>query len=219
MNFFKKIWLTVGASADSFAGKIENQEAIADGIIKEVEDALVNVRSELLKTRNEVSRLEKTVNQQRKEKERWTERAKKTAESDREKALQCVRFIKTSEQRIADNEQELLEISTVEKELLLNLSEGEKRLSELRRKKRILVSRQSRAEASNMAKSAGGNIFGEADDLFTRWEAKVGRTEGIKDQSSTEEELMALEFSSEEEKDELNDLLNDLLSKPSTENK
>ncbi len=216
MNFFKKIWLTVGASADNFAGKIENQEAIADGIINEMEDALVNVRAELLKTRNEIGRLEKNLEKQKGEKIRWTERAKKTAESDREKALQCVRFIKSTEQRVSDIQQELLEIRTVEKELLINLNEGEKRLSELRRKKRVLVSRQSRAEATSMARSAGGNVFGEAEDLFTRWEAKVGRTEGIKDQSSTEEELVAMEFASEEEKGELDNLLNDLLNTDET---
>lgn len=219
MNFIKKIWLTVGASADNFAGKIENQEAIADGIIREMEEALVTVRSELLKTRSEAGRLEKNLAQQKKEKERWTERAKRTADSDREKALQCVRFIKATEKRITDMELELREIRTVEKELLANLSEGEQRLSELRRKKRILVSRQSRAESSNLVRNANGNIFGEADDLFNRWEAKVGRTEGIRDQSSTEEDLVALEFSTEEEKEELSDMLDQLLTETETSNK
>lgn len=212
MHIFKRLWLSIGASADSFAGKLENQEAIAEGIIGEMEEALVKVRSELLKTRNELGRLEKNLGQQKKEHERWTERAKKSADSDREKALQCVRFIKAAQKRVTDIEYEIAEIRKVEKELLINLSDGEERLSELRRKKRILSSRQSRAEATQMARTAGGSIFGEAEDLFTRWEAKVGRTEGIKEQTSTEEELMAMEFATEEERDELNNLLNEILT-------
>lgn len=212
MNFFKKIWLTIGASADSFAGKIENQEAIAEGIIGDMEEAVVKVRSELLKTRNEITRIEKSLKQQKEEQQRWTERARKTAESDREKALQCVRFIKASEQRITDITQELAEMRTTEKEILSNLAEGEKRLGELRRKKRILVSRQSRAEATAVARNAEGNIFGEAEDLFTRWEAKVGRTEGVKEGTSTEQDILDMEFASEEEKVELDGLLDDILN-------
>lgn len=219
MNFFKKIWLSIGASADNFAGKIENQEAIAEGIIGDMEEAVVKVRSELLKTRNELARLEKSLKQQQDEKERWTERARKTAESDREKALQCVRFIKATEQRVVDLQQELLEVRNVEREVLANLSEGEKRLAELRRKKRVLASRQSRAEATQVARNAEGNIFGEAEDLFTRWEAKVGRTEGIKEGTSTEQDLLNMEFSSDEEKVELDGLLDDILNNTKAEAK
>ncbi len=211
MNIFKRVWLSVGASVDSFAGKLENQEAVAEGLIDDMEEAVVAVRSELVKTKNEIDRLEKSLTTQKQEKESWICRAQKTADSDRGKALQCVKFVKAADTRIADIESELGVLRSVQKELSVNITDGEGRLSELRRKKRVLTSRQSCAEITNIARAAGGNVFGEADDLFSRWEAKVGRSEGITEGCSTEADLVALEFASEEEHEELNNLLNDII--------
>lgn len=211
MNIFKRVFLSIGTSVDSFAEKIENQEAVAEGIIAEVEEAVVSVRAELIKMRNEISRVEKQIQVQEKEKTTWIDRAKRSAESDREKALNCARFVKQCETRLNDLTSELVEIRKVERELLANLTEGEQRLNELKRKKRILASRQTRADATNYARSAGGSLFGDAEDLFSRWEAKVGKSEGLSDTGSTESELMAMEFASEEEQEELNDLLDTIL--------
>ncbi len=211
MNIFKRVWLSVGSSVDSFAGKLENHEAVAEGITGDMEQAAVPLRSEHTKTRNEVTRLEQSLSQQKTERDLWTGRARKSAESDREKAIQCVKFVKNAEQRITEIEGELTEVRKVERELLSNVTEGEQRLGELRRKKRVLSSRQSRAEVTSFAKNAGGNVFGEAEDLFSRWEAKVGSYEGVSENSSTEEDLMAMEFATEEEQAELDSLLNDII--------
>ncbi len=210
MNIFKRAFVSVGASIDSFADKLENQEAVAGGLIDEMEDAVVSVRSELIRTQNEIKRFDKLLEQQKSDVLKWTNRAKQSADSDREKALQCVKFIKSNETKIEEVTNELAELRVVERELLTNVSEGEQRLAELRRKKRLLASRQSRAEVTNLARSANGTIAGDADDLFCRWEAKVGRTEGISEHSSTEEELVAQEFRTSEEQEELETLLNEI---------
>ncbi len=211
MNIFKRVWVSVGASVDSFAGKLENQEAVAEGIIDDMEEAVIRVRGELIKTRNEIKRLQTNLNTQNKEKESWTVRARDTAESDRNKALQCVKFVKNAETNIKDITVELVEMKNVERELLQSVTEGEKQLAELRRKKRVLASRQTRAEATSYARNASGSVFGEAEDLFSRWEAKVGRTEGITDNCSTEADLLAMEYASEEEASELDSLLNEII--------
>ncbi len=210
MNFLKRIVVTMGASADAFAQKLENQEAVAEGIIAEVEEAVIRVKSELIKTRSEIKRLEERRNSEASDKERWIERARKSAEGEREKALSCARMVKSCGERVAELEREVSESRAVERELLANLTEGEKRLGELRRKKRVLASRQSRAEATAASRDASGSLLGDADDLFSRWEAKVTRTEGISDDDRTAEQQLAQEFHTAEERDELETLLNEI---------
>ncbi|NLE01182.1 MAG: hypothetical protein GX640_15040 [Fibrobacter sp.] len=89
MNFFRKLKLTLNANLEGLVDKIENHEAVAESLIREVKKKAAKLRIELNRIRSDSSRLNSRIGELCKDEQLWRERASKTYSTDRPKALEC----------------------------------------------------------------------------------------------------------------------------------
>jgi phage shock protein A len=104
----------------------------------------------------------------------WRRRAKSAV--DETIALECVRRHKAAERRVVRLRERLGEHERCHKELSDGIRVLNARLSELTGRKNLMRTRQSRAEAAHGMASTTGPI-GDLEDVFERWEARVGEIE------------------------------------------
>jgi phage shock protein A len=104
----------------------------------------------------------------------WRRRAKSAV--DETIALECVRRHKAAERRVVRLRERLGEHERCHKELSDGIRVLNGRLCELAERKNLMRTRQSRAEAAHGMASTTGPI-GDLEDVFERWEARVGEIE------------------------------------------
>jgi phage shock protein A len=106
--------------------------------------------------------------------EAWRRRAK--AAEDEEKALECLRRHKAALRRVAAFRHRLDEHERSHKELSEGIRTLNAQLSELSERRNLMRTRQSHAEAAHGMVNANRPI-GDLEDVFERWEARVGEIE------------------------------------------
>lgn len=205
-----KIWMTsFGARFDNVMKRIENQEAVAEQAIAEARNAAGEAKVRLNRVRRDGEALRKRIDELRSAESLWTNRAKAAAESDRERALECMRRLKQTQRDLTLAEEEQIRHGDFEKKLTQDIRTIDAKIEELKRKKNSLAAREQRAKATEASKV--DCLESESiDDIFDRWEDKLIASEvlSIDDQDDFEKA-----FSTEEEKTELAAELEALLDK------
>jgi phage shock protein A len=146
----------------------------------------------------------------------WRERAKKLAQSDEPKALECLRRSKRIEKQVLELEKQEREHAKMEKDLARDLSVVEERLVALRQQRNIMRTRQSRAEALRLLQQVDSRAVSDIDDIFGRWEAQVSACEVRAQLDHSTEDLLHEELSTQEEEIELRHLLAEMSDNSAT---
>jgi len=199
MRYLKNLFISVNAKAEEVANRFENHEAVADTIIKEVEEGaakvkvkLVQVQRNIIKRRNE---LEAMLGQEKV----WVERTRKIEPVDEKRALECVKRIRDLRKEIEDHRSELKETEVLEKQLADNQKTIDKKLNELRRKRESLAGRQSCTEALQTLQNENSGTLSDIENLFSRWETVITHGEIRCDQHKIETDDLDDSFRKEEE--------------------
>ena len=214
MSLIKRLVTTVHGSVDRTLASMENHEAVVDAALRDSREAVSRAKVRL-------SRLEKDGRQQRNritelttEAELWNERARSVAETDRPRALACIRRRKTCEQDLKLAEAQAAEHSRIEQRVRDSISESTNRVQALQSQRNQMRSREAAAQAGKIVYSLDGRLGSDVEAAIERWEVTVGESELLTDillPVDVDCDDLAAEFVTKEENQLLEDELDALL--------
>lgn len=173
-----RLWTaSLVSRVDGMVSRIENHEALAASAIREVRQAAARATVQLRRVRHDGARLRDELAARHEAEQAWRERATRSAETDRDKALECLRRSKRAAREAAELERRLAEHDRIEQQLARDVAAVEERLSRLEEQRNLLATRQSRAEALGTVREAQSPCGVEVDEVFGRWETRVAERE------------------------------------------
>lgn len=216
MKTIRRITTGLFANFDWAVTQIENHEALVNAAMREIQHAASKAKVQLARVKQDGERMRQRVKSLQDSEALWAERAVRCSALDQAKALECLRRRKKALAEIAELETQLKNHARLEEDLCKDLENIERRIEELRRKRNTLRTRESTAEALAAFQSQDAGLIAELDDVFDRWEIKVGSYETISSCSSGSERALEAEFAGAEEENALKAELDALVaSQPS----
>lgn len=174
MSRMKRWTMSVSSWVDGMLAQVENHEAAVSSAIGRVRQATARSRVQLKRVERDQQALRNALLEEEQAADAWRRRAKSAV--DETIALECVRRHKAAERRVVRLRERLGEHERCHKELSDGIRVLNGRLCELAERKSLMRTRQSRAEAAHGMASTTGPI-GDLEDVFERWEARVGEIE------------------------------------------
>lgn len=168
MNAFKRISIALTAQINGLIDQIEDQEAVANAALADIRDSLMKTRFQVKRIQHEQKAFEARITQLRDEEAKWKDRALRTKDENHDRALECVRRLKKTREEIASTEQQLDAHQKLELQLGEDVAKIEARFEELKRKRSLLIARESRAEAMRKVSEVQNNE--NLGGIFDRWE-------------------------------------------------
>ena len=174
MHRVKRWTMSVTSWVDGVLAQVENHEAAAGSAIARIRRSTAEARVRLRRVERDAQKLRETLAREEQAVAAWRRRATGTENED--KALECVRRHKAAERQVVVLRGRLTEQERAHKELSEGIQRLNGRLSELIERRNVMRARQSRAEAAHGMTSATGCV-GDIEDVFDRWESRVGEIE------------------------------------------
>lgn len=171
MNLIKRLTTSVTASLDTAVGQLENHDAIVEATIKQVRQAVAKTRARINTLRHQQSAYERQLSDAEEQSMLWTERAKTLAETDKDKALQCVARLNQCQADAKRLSQSIEQQKSLIHDVSINLKKLQTQLEEMTHKHNLMRSRQTVAKVNRAVASAG--VDDNLNDTFERWEAVV----------------------------------------------
>lgn len=207
MNFIRRWTTSISSSFEWVINQVENHDAVVSATIRDMQVAGSKAKAQLFRVQKDGERMRKRTTELKELQTVWAERALRVGEKDKDKAIECLRRRKGTERELKHLEEQLREHARLESQLITDLKLIEERISELKRKKNAFNARQYRAEALKASQLSELGLVGEIDEIFERWETKIGEYENFEFGTDPLED----EFVSEEEKRGLEAELADLM--------
>lgn len=207
-TIWKRCRISLGTGFESLVNRVENHEALVAEAIREAQSAGAKARVKLSHVRRDTENMRRRIHELSTAKENWERRAKDYGDSDRERALECVRRRNRASQELDHLKAESINHDQTERNLAADISKLDDHIAALKRKKNALSARDFRAKALVAGDQAEGAAMAGIDEIFDRWELKLAESECLTESSRdsfedsfvTEEETVGLEA-------ELDDLL------------
>ncbi len=206
MQKVKRWALSVTGWVDHVLAQVENHEATVTAAIGRVRQSAARARVQLKRVERDQRALRDALVREEEAVEAWRRRAKAAAEE--EKAIECLRRHNASKRRAAVLQHRLADHERAHKELSEGVRVLNERLRELGERKNLMRTRQSRAEAVHGMASTSGPIV-ELEDVFERWEARVGEIE-IASELADPVDAFEADIEAEEETEDLRAELEEL---------
>lgn len=177
MSFIKRITATVISRVDQLVTEIENQDAIAQAAIDAMQKTNVEAKLRHQHVVDEAENIRQQISTLQQEIKRWHERAIISAESDEDKALQCI-----TRARACQSKQDKLNITLTQyrqasDKLSRNIELCDQRQSEMKQKLTLMRARQSSCEALNTSQTIDHDTENYLRHSFERWETEISRAE------------------------------------------
>lgn len=209
MSLFTRIAATVKAGVEESISQIENHDAVIEASLKETREAASKARVRLGRVHKDGEKMRSRLDKLITDEQRWADRARSIADTDEQRALECVRRRRQCQSQIESLSEALVEHEAVESRLADSVRKIESRLQEVAEARNALRSRESVAQANRYLRNIDHNARSEIDDTLERWEIRVGADEFSSVSYDCVDSLEA-EFSDEEEISSLRDELDDL---------
>ncbi|MGE4131055.1 MAG: PspA/IM30 family protein [Bdellovibrionales bacterium] len=210
MGSIKRLVATVTAQFNDIVDQIENHEAVAASAIKrfrtQVHEAKVQVRLLEREWKHAQDYHAKCV----KEADLWRARAKSYAESDKEKALECVRRFKSWSQEVEFWQKKNVELGSQVQELRKTLLTIESREQELKLEFQKYVARDRTATIASTSASPGATDE-SVQDVFRRWDERLTKKEVSAEVSIQSLDEFAREVKMQEDEMDLEETLNSIV--------
>lgn len=202
MGMIHRFTTTISSSFDWVINQIENHEALVNSAIRDATISCAKAQAQHERVKKDGAKMRAKLAELQQAILTWEERAKRSSEQDKERALECLRRKKRFTAELTALEIEERKHSTMEKQLGEDIQQLAERIRKLKEQRNLMKTRESRAEAVKLLGAHDSQAFTEIDSLFERWESKVGVYEmGLGNTASVD----ALEesFLSNEEREEL----------------
>ena len=214
MKTLRRFTTSIVSSFDSVVGQLENHEALVSSAIRDAEQAAGRAKAQFQRVQKDGVMLRPRLEEVRDGARLWEERAKRCAEVDEAKALECLRRREALKRQTSELDEQTSRHTKLEKQLSDDLLVVQDKLSALRQQRNILRTRQSRAEALRLVQGIDSGAIGEIDDIFDRWEARIGACEESSRYAHIDlDDNLATEFQDAEVDAHLRSLLRELTSK------
>ncbi len=197
-----KFWTaSIVSGFDSVISKVENHESVVESSIHELQTAAAHAKVKLNRLRQEIQRMNNKLGELKQSRERWNERAISLKDTDKNKAIECLRRRKNVESEIAHLENEIPTHRNLADNIEADVRKLQTKIDDLKLRKRSFSTRASRAQAMKICGKNTGISGEEIEDTFERWELKLAETEisssvgcdSLEDEFSREEEFAELE--------------------------
>ncbi|MEO0813149.1 MAG: PspA/IM30 family protein, partial [Myxococcota bacterium] len=196
MNRFRRWSVSIRTRLDDVIGQIENHEAVVDEVIRDVHRAAARARVQLRRVQRDGSQLRASIERDRQAAQEWRNRAATLGTEEESRAIECLRRAKRAERTVTELEERRVEHDRAEKQLTRDVKAIESRLSELRERRNLMRTRQSRAEAVTVVHAPDDSLC-SLDDVFDRWDSRITEMELVTGQNEApdrfEEEFVSLE--------------------------
>ena len=209
MNSLKRIFVSIKSQIDHVADEFENHEALASAAIQDLLELSRKTRLHLHRVSKMAEQYQTQLEEQQNQAELWTERAVKIRHEDEQKALQCVKRLRQTQQKITLLERQCQESSAQETKIQDDLNAIQEQIQILKSKKEILAARQNRAGVHEVLMDNQGNTLQDVQNIFDRWEGSVVSAE-FEQPEATDTDRFANEFEQEENDLELKMMLDEL---------
>ncbi len=210
MKAFKRLAVSIQAHTEELVGKIENHEAVADSMIREMERARARARIHFTRVQADRVRLDGKLSDLRNQESQWMDRAGRVHSMDEKRALECARRVKATREEITRTESDREEVWNTEEKLSADLERLERSLAEIRQRKNSLACRQECADAVSAMDKTGGAGTYDVSEAFSRWESRILEKELLSDRTDDAPDTLEKEFEAEEEEKELRSLLGEI---------
>lgn len=207
MNFIRRWTTSLSSSFEWVVNQVENHDAVVTATIRDMQAAGNKAKLQLTRVQRDGEKMRKRVKELSELEVVWKERAVRSAGEEKERALECLRRRKNAERERTHLEEQIQAHAKLEKQLVIDLKLIEERIAELKRKKNAFNARQYRAEALKASQFSELGLVGEIDEIFDRWESKIGEYETLDFQHDALEE----DFLTEEERNGLEAELSEIL--------
>ncbi len=203
----RRLVASVGASFEQFVNKVENHEAVAESVIRDVRASAAKLKVQMGGVNAQAERLRQRRDTLAEDAGRWRERAKRFATEDEERALECLRRMKRAEAEQAQVVDQLGQYEALCEKLKDRLAAVEARLSDLQLKRTALSSRSARAQVMG---AADQDAMPDVNAVFDRWEMAVIENEYLGEVVVGESDGLERELDAEEEREQLKAALEEL---------
>jgi len=210
MNHLKRIFVSIKSQVDQVADEFENHEALAGAAIQDLQAIGSKTRLHLHKVSKLSVQYQQQLDQQQELARLWSERAIKAREEDEQKALQCVKRLRQTQQQIKMLEKQCEQSTAQELKIRNDLNSISEQLQVLKNKKEILAARQNRASIQDSLNNTKGNPVQEVNNIFERWEGTVVSSEFEVPDHELDTDNFANEFEQEEDDLALKMMLDEL---------
>lgn len=212
MNSVKKLLISLKTQVSHVVDDFENHEALTAVAIEEIEKIGRKTRIQLNRVRNRIRALEKNIEEQKKDVDKWSKRAVSLESSDRERALNCMKRLKGTEKQIEILSRQHEEAVGQEKKIAADLARISEQLGELKTRRETLIARQNVAQATGTVSRSTANPAGDVNSVFERWENQVIGSE-FEFPADNPADTFEEEFEKQEHDAELKAALDDLVKK------
>jgi len=195
MNVFTRVTTRVASSFDWVMNQIENHDALVQSAIREVQESGVKARIQLGRVQADGRKIETRIQTLTEQIELWTERARRTSLDDEQAALECIRRKREAEREKKYLNDQFIQHKAFVEQLTKELKGLETKLEELKRKRNAFSAKQHRSEAVRAGQLSEYGVVSEIDEIFERWETKLGEY----DVNIAPKDELAERFESEEE--------------------
>ena len=213
MNVLKRISDIVSSNINSALDKMENPEKMIDLSIRELEDALLRMRTDLREKNSQSRENDSLINELKDTIERWRKRAELAAAKDEDdmarEALLEKRKIEEKLKTAEENKRILESLTKVAKE---NLADAEEKLKEMKESASVLKARarlaKDRMEVNKDAnKNSNADYFRRLEEMrmkIEKWESLADITQSdIKSEGQKTFEELERENEIEKELEEI----------------
>jgi phage shock protein A len=212
MKTIKRILSGFFASIDHLADQVENHEALANAALRDMEKAVLKAQVQLNSVKEDADKMSEQKMQFEQKVKAWHERAQKIANTDRQKALECLKRKKQAEQRlfeVSDCQKKHSELKAV---LIKDLNRLQEQLVKLKQKRNILLTKESQVKALKSMSVDNSLVYEDIDQLFKRWELAVATPELNNSLDTAVEDTLEVEFESQEEIEALSKELDQIIN-------
>lgn len=199
MNGLKRIKATVFGYFEQAVSSIENHEALSDAALLEIQRASTKAQSHLRRVQSDGEQLKRDAAKAAEDGTLWTTRALRCAETDRDKALECVRRKNECLKDHARLNALILDQEQLEQNLSKDLKELSRKVEELKRRKNSLKLQECAAKAQGVVGELDGSPLTDLEDIFSRWELRIAEHRINYGRTKTHTEPLESEFLREEE--------------------
>lgn len=201
-TYWKRWKITLGTSIDNLVNRVENHEALISAAIREAQAATAKARVKLAHVHRDGERMRQRIYELTNAVSDWEQRARQLADSEHDRALECLRRRNRARQELQHLEAESTRHTQTEQALASDIRKLDQHIEDLKCRKNTLAARDFRARAMTAGQHCEDSLLNSADDIFERWELKLAETECVssdpahdpfEDEFITREETASLE--------------------------
>lgn len=203
MHVFRRIKETLSVNVESLLDQVENHEATAAAKLRDMERGAQRVRTHRSRCERELQAHEARIESLEKQSEQWRNRARQCADN-RQQALECVRRLQMTQRTCEQTRRQAAHKRAQLEQIAQDEQAIDAKLHELRGRHAELACRHVRSEVEQ----EGTDVHG-IEDIFDRWEARVGAPANS---SASVPDAFERSFTEQEEQQNLHALLDEVLN-------